>query len=38
MEKDKAEQKYDDSIASGNTAVKMTYDEDVPDVLNLNIG
>ena len=37
-EKEEAKQKYDDAIASGNTAVKVSYNEEVPDVLNLNIG
>jgi len=37
-EKEEAKQKYSDAIASGNTAVKVSYDEEVPDVLNLNIG
>ena len=37
-EKEEAKQTYDDAIASGNTAVKVSYDEEVPDVLNLNIG
>jgi predicted solute-binding protein len=38
MEKKKAEEKYDDAVAAGNTAAKMSYDEEVPDVLNLNLG
>lgn len=38
MEKEKAEEKYDDSVASGNTGVRAKYDEDVPDVINLSIG
>ena len=38
MEKKEAEQRYDDAIASGNTAVKMKEDEATPDVLCLNIG
>ncbi len=38
MAKEKAEQKYDDAVAWGHTAAKASYDEEVPDVLNLNIG
>jgi hypothetical protein len=38
MEKKKAAEKYDDSIAQGRTAMKVSYDEELPDVLNLNIG
>ena len=38
LEKEKAKQKYDDAVAQGNTAVNMTYDEELPKVLSLNIG
>ena len=37
-EKKKAEQKYDDAIAAGHTAVKLNYDEKLPDIIELNIG
>ena len=38
MEKKQAEQKYDDAIAAGHTAVKLNYDEKLPDIIELNIG
>jgi hypothetical protein len=38
MEKAKAEKKYDDAAASGNTGVMAKYDEDLPDVCNLALG
>ena len=33
MEKKKAKEKYDDAVASGNTAAMMTQDEKLPDVI-----
>jgi hypothetical protein len=38
MEKEEAKQKYDDQVAQGNTAAKINYDENVPEVLELVIG
>ena len=38
MEKEKAKERYDDAIAAGHTAVKLNYDEKLPDVIELNIG
>ena len=38
MEKKQAEEKYDDAVAAGNTAVKLNYDEKLPDIIELNIG
>ena len=38
MEKEEAKEKYSDSVASGNTAVKVNFDEEVADILNINIG
>ena len=38
MEKEQAKQKYDDAVASGNTAVKLNFDEKLPDVIELNVG
>ncbi|CAI2378146.1 unnamed protein product [Moneuplotes crassus] len=38
MPKKKAEEKYDDAIAQGHTAVKVNYNEATPDILNLDIG
>ena len=38
MEKKKAEEKYDDAVAAGHTAVKLNFDEKLPDVIELNIG
>ena len=38
MQKAEAEQKYDDSVAAGHTAVKLNYDEKLPDIIELNIG
>lgn len=37
-EKEEAKEKYNDAIASGNTAVKVSFDEEVADILNINIG
>ena len=38
MGKEKAEEKYDDAIASGNTAAKLNYSEDTPDLLRMMVG
>ena len=38
MEKKQAEEKYDDAVAAGHTAVKLNYDEKLPDIIELNIG
>ena len=38
LEKEEAKQKYEDSVASGNTAALVKYDEEVADVLTLNLG
>ena len=38
MEKEEAKQKYSDQSAAGNTAAIVTYDEEVSDVLQLNLG
>lgn len=38
MNKKKAEQKYEDAVAGGNVGVKASYDEEVPEVINLQIG
>jgi len=38
MEKEKAEEEYDDAVAAGHTAVKMNVDKKLPDVIELNIG
>jgi Ca-activated chloride channel family protein len=38
MEKKQAEEKYDDAVAAGHTAVKLNFDEKLPDVIELNIG
>ena len=38
MQKAEAEQKYDDAVAAGHTAVKLNYDEKLPDIIELNIG
>lgn len=38
MEKNEAREKYNDAIASGNTAVKMEKNEKLPDILDLSIG
>ena len=38
MEKKEAEEKYDDAIASGHTAVKVNFDEKLPEIIELNIG
>ena len=29
---------YESTLASGNTAVKVSFDEEVADILNINIG
>ena len=38
MEKEEAKETYSDAVASGNTAVKVSFDEEVADILNINIG
>ena len=38
MEKKQAEQKYDDAVAAGHTAVKLSQDNKLPDIIELNIG
>lgn len=38
MEKNEAWEKYDDAIASGNSAAKMEQNEDLPDILSLGLG
>ena len=38
MQKAEAENKYDDAVAAGHTAVKLNYDEKLPDIIELNIG
>ena len=38
MKKEKAAEKYDDSIASGNAAYKLQYDKDQQDLLTMKIG
>ncbi|CAI2375453.1 unnamed protein product [Moneuplotes crassus] len=38
MEKEEAKEKYDDAVAQGNTAAKINYDENIPEVLELAIG
>ena len=38
MEKKQAEAKYDDALAAGHTAIKLNYDEKLPDIIELNIG
>ena len=38
MEKEEAKEKYDDAVAAGNTAAKINYDENIPDVIELSIG
>lgn len=38
MEKDKAREKYDDALASGNTAVLLQEKEDDKEMLQLNVG
>ena len=38
MEKEEAKQQYDDAVAAGHTAAKINYDENIPEVIELNIG
>lgn len=38
MEKEEAKEQYDDAVAAGNTAAKINYDENIPDVIELAIG
>mgnify|MGYP000879290997 CR=1 FL=1 len=38
MEKEEAKQKYQDQTAAGNTAAMVSYDEEVSDILQLNLG
>ena len=38
MEKEKAKSKYDDTVAQGNTAVRVEYNEELPDIIQMNIG
>ena len=38
MEKEEAKEKYDDAVAAGDTAAKINYDENIPDVIELSIG
>ncbi|CAI2383543.1 unnamed protein product [Moneuplotes crassus] len=38
LEKEEAKEKYDDVVASGNTAAKINYDENIPEILELAIG
>ena len=38
MEKKLAEEKYDDAVAAGHTAVKLNYNEKLPDIIELNVG
>ncbi|CAI2381443.1 unnamed protein product [Moneuplotes crassus] len=38
MAKEEAKHKYDDAIAAGNTAAKINYDENIPEVLELAVG
>ena len=38
MPKKKAAEKYDDAMAAGHSAAKMSYDEEQPDLLNMNLG
>ena len=37
-EKEEAKQTYSDAVASGNIAVKVSYDEEVADILSIHIG
>lgn len=37
-EKEEAKQNYSDAVASGNFAVKVSYDEEVADILSIHIG
>ena len=38
MKKDEAKEKYEDAVAAGNTAAKINYDENIPEVLEMAIG
>eukprot|EP00826_Nyctotherus_ovalis_P031081 TRINITY_DN2481_c0_g3_i2.p1 TRINITY_DN2481_c0_g3~~TRINITY_DN2481_c0_g3_i2.p1 ORF type:complete len:450 (+),score=112.88 TRINITY_DN2481_c0_g3_i2:118-1467(+) len=38
MEKEKAEEKYTDAIAQGNTAIKIDQDENQPDLVRILVG
>ena len=38
MEKKKAKSKYDDTVAQGNTAVRVEYNEELPNIIEMNIG
>ena len=38
LEKEEANEKYDDAVAAGHTAAKINYDENIPDVIELAIG
>lgn len=38
MEKQEAKEKYDDAVAAGHSAVKLNFDERIPDVIELNVG
>jgi len=38
MEKKKAKDIFDDAVSSGNTGVKVSYDEEVADILRFSIG
>ena len=38
MEKKEAGEKYDDAVAGGHTAVKLSKDNKLPDIIELNIG
>ena len=38
MEKKQAEQKYDDAVVAGHTVVKLSQDNKLPDIIELNIG
>ena len=38
MKKLQVEQMYDDAVDSGNTAVKLNFDEKLPDVIELSVG
>ena len=38
MKKEEAKEKYDDAVAAGNTAAKINYDENIPEILELAVG
>jgi Ca-activated chloride channel family protein len=38
IKKEKAEEKYDDAIAAGHTAVKMDYDETTKGMMKMKVG